>query len=125
MCAAIPDCLVTNHAGLADTVPLPDPNDRHALAAAIRCHAQVIVTFNLDDFPQAALEPFGIEAKHPDDFVQDTIDLAPGTLAAIVAKQADALRSPPVTISQLLDTLRACGLEQSVAQLRAHFGGAL
>lgn len=124
MCEAVPDCLVTNYAGLADAVALPDPDDRHVLAAAIRSNAQVIVTFNLKDFPDAALAPFGIEAKHPDDFVLDTIGLASGTIATVVAQQAAALKSPPVALADLLDVLRGCGLEQSVAQLRVHFGGA-
>ncbi len=122
MCRAVPDCLVTNYAALADRVALPDPNDRHVLAAAIRSSAQVIVTFNLKDFPGDALAPFGIEAKHPDDFVLDAIGLAPGTIATVVSQQAAALKSPPVSRAELLDRLRSCGLEQSVAELRVIFG---
>ncbi|MEO7996527.1 MAG: PIN domain-containing protein [Gemmatimonadaceae bacterium] len=124
MCEAVPDCLVTNFSGLADHVALPDLNDRHVLAAAIRSNAQVIVTFNLKDFPQSVLAPFGIEAKHPDDFVLDTIGLAPGAIATVVSQQAAALKSPPVSRAEMLDRLRACGLEQSVAQLRTVFGAA-
>lgn len=44
---AIRDCLVTYHEDLIDTLTLPDPNDRHVLAAAIRADAKVIVTYNL------------------------------------------------------------------------------
>lgn len=69
MCEAVADCLVTGHEPLIGGLTLPDPDDRHVLAAAIRCHAQVIVTQNLKDFPPAGLEPFGIEAQHPDLFV--------------------------------------------------------
>lgn len=125
MCEAVPDCLVTNYHGLADNVPLPDPDDRHVLAAAIRSNAQVIVTFNLKDFPDAALAPFGIEAKHPDDFLLDVIGIAPATIATVVSQQAAALKSPTVSLVEMLDQLRACGLEQSVAQLRLEFGSAL
>jgi hypothetical protein len=125
MCEALPDCLVTNYDGLADAVSLPDPTDRHVLAAAIRSNAQVIVTFNLKDFPDAALAPFGIEAKHPDDFVLDAIGLAPGIVATVVAQQAAALKSPTVSRQEMLDRLRSCGLEQSVAQLRTIFGVSL
>jgi predicted nucleic acid-binding protein len=125
MCEAVPDCLVTNYHDLADHVLLPDPDDRHVLAAAIRSNAQVIVTFNLKDFPDAALAPFGIEAKHPDDFLLDAIGIAPGTIATVVSQQAAALKSPTVSLAEMLDQLRTCGLEQSVAQLRLEFGGAL
>ncbi len=122
MCKALPDCLVSNYDGLADNVVLPDPNDRHVLAAAIRSKAQVIVTFNLKDFPNNLLAPYGIEAKHPDDFVLDAIGIAPGTIATVVSQQAASLKSPPVSLAEMLDRLRASGLEQSVAQLRHEFG---
>lgn len=62
MCAAVRDCLVTGHPELVDGLELPDPDDRHVLAAAIRCGAQVIVTNNIKDFPKAALQPHRIEA---------------------------------------------------------------
>ena len=49
--AAVPDCLVRNYRGIAKGLELPDENDRHVLAAAIKAGAQVIVTCNLRDFP--------------------------------------------------------------------------
>jgi hypothetical protein len=51
MCKAIPDCLVTGYEDLIEGLELPDPDDRHVLAAAIRAGAQTIVTVNLRDFP--------------------------------------------------------------------------
>jgi hypothetical protein len=119
MTRAIPDCLVDDFRELIDGLALPDPNDRHVLAAAIRAGAQAIVTFNLKDFPASALSKYGVEALHPDDFLLDLIDLAPGTLCAAVVKQAGALRRPPMTIGEVLDTLRALGLVESVAKLRS------
>jgi len=62
---AVPDCLVTGYEGLIDTLDLPDLDDRHVLAAAIRSQAGVIVTYNLRDFPSAVLMPHGVEAQHP------------------------------------------------------------
>lgn len=47
------------------------------LAAAIRGGAQSIITLNLKDFPNEALDPYGIEALSPDEFVQDMLDLNP------------------------------------------------
>lgn len=53
---------------LVPTLTLPDPNDRHVLAAAIHSHADAIITVNLKDFPPAVLAPYGILAVAPDDF---------------------------------------------------------
>jgi hypothetical protein len=66
MMDAVPDCLVTGHESLIGDLDLPDPGDRHVLAAAIRAGAQAIVTFNLKDFPADRLMRYDIEAKHPD-----------------------------------------------------------
>ena len=59
---AIPDCLVENYTDLITSLELPDANDRHVLAAAIKCQADVIVTNNLKDFPKDKLQTYGIEA---------------------------------------------------------------
>ena len=122
MCAAIEDCLVSGHGGLADHLPMPDPDDRHVLAAAIRCSAQTIVTMNLKDFPSRVLGPLNIEAQHPDIFVLDLLDLAPGLVLAVVKAQADALTNPPVALDELLTTLERNGLVRSVAEMRIAFG---
>lgn len=74
---AIPDACITGYEELIEGLSLPDIDDRHVLAAAIRCSACVIVTFNQKDFPVAALAPFGIEAQHPDEFVDNLFDLDP------------------------------------------------
>ncbi|MGH3168611.1 MAG: PIN domain-containing protein [Trebonia sp.] len=73
MNAAVRDCLVTGYEPLVEGLKLPDPKDRHVLAAAIKTGAQVIVTRNLKDFPAADLNPWDIEAKSPDAFVLDQV----------------------------------------------------
>lgn len=122
MIKAVPDCLVTGYEPLVDGLQLPDPDDRHVLAAAIRAAAQSIVTANLRDFPAEALRSYAMEAQHPDDFVLDLLDLAPGAVASVIVEQAASLKSPPRTIHDLLDTLRANGLVRSVAKLRDVLG---
>ena len=117
MCEAVPDCLVRSHTLVTVDAPLPDPDDRHVLAAAVACGAQAIVTFNLADFPASVLAPFGMEAKHPDAFVLDAISLEPALLLTIIEQQRAALRRPPVTQKELFAILRARGLVASVAQL--------
>jgi predicted nucleic acid-binding protein len=121
---AVPDCMVTAYEALIDGVVLPDPDDRHVLAAAIRVGAQAIVTFNLRDFPEDRLAQYEIEAQHPDDFVLHTIDLAPGIVTKVISEQAAALKNPPRTVGELIDTLRDQGLVRSVAKLRELFGAA-
>jgi hypothetical protein len=115
---AVRDCLVTGYEDLIASLSLSDPDDRHVLAAAIRAGAEVIVTYNLSDFPPAVLAQFDLEAQHPDDFLLDLLDLAPGTVCAAVKRQRESLRNPPRTAQELLATLEGHGLTQAVARLR-------
>jgi hypothetical protein len=114
---AIPDALVTGYEPLCAGLILPDPDDHHALAAAIKCSASVIVTFNLKDFPSDALEPFEIEAVHPDDFIADLFDLDRAAVLEAVQALRASLKSPPHTARELLDRLLIQGLTQSVKLL--------
>src|SRR4051794_38652814 len=57
----VPDSLVTGYEPLIPTLILPDPDDRHVLAAAIHAKAELIVTFNLSDFPASVLSGYGIQ----------------------------------------------------------------
>lgn len=123
MNAAIPDVLVEGYESLLNGLALPDPDDVHVLAAAIKAKVEVIVTFNLKDFPESALQTYDIEAQHPDDFVRGLIDLAPGTICNVVQAQAAALKSPTQTVGELLDTLARNALVQSVAEIRKLLGG--
>jgi predicted nucleic acid-binding protein len=54
---ALPDAKVTGYESLVPALELPDPDDRHVLAAAIRAGAQMIVTSNLKGFRQSACLP--------------------------------------------------------------------
>lgn len=119
---AVSDCLVEGFEKLIDGLSLPDLGDRHVLAAAIHAGAQVIVTTNLQDFPARALAPYDLEAKHPDDFVLETIDLAPALVAQILTEQVAALKNPPRTVLELLGTLHDLGLVRTVAKLRELYG---
>jgi hypothetical protein len=118
MNANVRDCLVTGYEDLIDAVTLPDPDDRHVLAAAIRGRADVIVTFDLDDFPADVIQPYGIDAQHPDDFVTHLLDLAPTTVYRAVKRQREALKNPTKSPEELLETLERQRLVQTVARLR-------
>jgi hypothetical protein len=112
------DALVSGYEDLIDGLHLPDPDDRHVLAAAIRGRADVIVTVNVRDFPEEALEPFGIEAQHPDEFIAHLIDLAPGVVIGAAERHRESLMNPAKTIEELLEMLEREGLTQTVAMLR-------
>ena len=112
------DCLVTDYEVLIPTLTLPDPDDRHVLAAAIRSRANAIVTFNLGDFPHAALRCYGIEAQHPDHFIVHLLELAPEVVCGAVKRQRESLRHPPKSPEELLATFESQGLVQTVARLR-------
>ncbi|MBL8270505.1 MAG: PIN domain-containing protein [Steroidobacter sp.] len=114
---AVPDCLISGHEGLIAQLNLPDENDRHVLAAAIRAQAGVIVTFNSKDFPAAALAPYNIEIQHPDEFISHLFDLSPAQVTKAVRDQRAALKSPPKSARELLDILLTNGLASTVASL--------
>ena len=102
---------------------MPDPDDRHVLAAAIRSGAQAIVTANLEDFPSRTLARNFVEAQHPDEFALHLVDLAPGLACTVVAERVSALKNPPRTIADVLEALVDSGLNRAVARLRGLFGG--
>jgi hypothetical protein len=118
MNAHVRDCLVTGYEDLISALVLPDPDDRHVLAAAIRAGANVIVTANLADFPAETLKRYGIEAQHPDEFIHHLLNLAPAAVCGAVKKQRESLKNPPKTVEQYLESLERQGLAQTVAALR-------
>ena len=118
MNASIRDVLVEGYEPLIAAVTLPDPDDRHVVAAAIRAQAQMIVTANLPDFPGEELEKWNIEVKHPDDFLVDQFHLDAIALHVIVQQIADDTTRPPMTFSDVLDGLERCGATQATALLR-------
>ena len=97
---------------------MPDPDDRHVAAAAIRAHAQVIVTANFRDFPPSELDKWDIEPKHPDDFLVDQFHLDGIALHVILQQIADDTSRPALTFSEVLDGLEKCGVTQTTALLR-------
>jgi len=115
---AVPDCLVEGYQPLMDGLKLPDKDDRHVLAAAIKANAQVIVTSDLDDFPPELLAPWDIEAKSPDDFLLDQIALDGRIVWACVQQIADSRNNPPENAEDVLDALERAGLIEAVAALR-------
>jgi hypothetical protein len=117
---AIPAGLISGHETLIAGLNLPDPDDRHVLAAAIHCGASVIVTFNGKDFPQATLAPHGIEAQHPDLFIDNLCDLDVVAVVTAARKQRAQLKNPILDVDRYLDVLLRQGLVRTVKALSNH-----
>ena len=115
------DALVEGYEDLIPTLSLPDENDRHVLAAAIRGGAQVIVTMNLRDFPDEVLQQYEMEAQHPDEFILQLIELTPDVVMDAAETHRQSLKNPPKSIEEFLASLEAQGLPKSVAVLRILF----
>ena len=107
---AFDDALVTGWEGLEAGISLPDEDDRHVVAAAIRGDGQAIVTVNVADFPATALDPLGLEAVHPDDFLLDQLDLSPSTVVRVIREQAARTKRPPLTPQDLASLLSRAGV---------------
>lgn len=73
------------------TPELPDPKDRHVLAAAIQSEADGIVTLNLRHFPSTVLEKLGISAQSPDGFLSDLLRLHRQDVVSVLDAQARAI----------------------------------
>jgi predicted nucleic acid-binding protein len=114
MNAHVRDALVVDFEQLISILELPDPKDRHVLAAAINGRADLIVTHNLRDFPVKALAPWGIEAQHPDEFLTHQFHLSQPVFLQAVKTVRMRLKRPPKTVGDYLDTLRAQGLLATV-----------
>jgi len=122
MDTAIADCLVDGYEDLIADLSLPDPDDRHVLAAAIQGDASVIVTFNLRDFPHDVLASFGIEALHPDDFIMKLFVRDAAAVISAAQYQRAQLVLPPIDVDRYLDILRAQGLPKTAQALAAYPG---
>ena len=103
-----PSALVEEFESLIDTFDLPDPDDRHVVAAAVHAQADVIVTDNIDDFPPARL-PGGLFTQRPDDFIADQFFLTPGSarqVAIAFIRHRKSLTRSRLTWRQYFDQLR-------------------
>ena len=118
MKTALPDANVSGHEPLIPTLTLPDPDDRHVLAAAIVGQVEVIVTWNLRHFPAAMVQPHGLEALSPDALVVHLLTQAPTQTRAALEALRVSLRRPPYTLETLLSRLEQVGLVRAVAELR-------
>lgn len=120
MNAAVLDAVVTGYEDLVRAIELPDPNDRHVLAAAIASNCDAIVTANLKDFPPLAVSTYGIEIRHPDEFLHHLLGLNDVDVVTAARRCRSRLRNPTIGVSDYLAVLRAQGLPKTVDVLTAY-----
>jgi hypothetical protein len=111
------DACVTGYEGLIPALKLPDPNDRHVLAAAIRAHASAIVTFNEKDFPVDVLKPYGLHTRHPDMFIRDLDGIQPGVVAEAAREDLAHYVNPRLSVDDYIERIRTAGLPATADHL--------
>ena len=114
-----PDALVTGYESLTPAMT-NHPKDRHVLAAAVRANTDAIVTFNLDDFPATATDPYEIDVLHPDAFLLNQIDLAPRRVLHILDEQVAGYARPAMDLHGLANTMSRSGCPEAAEEIRRH-----
>ena len=117
---ALPGASVTEYEDRVEDLSLPDPSDRHVLAAAIHARADFIVTFNVRDFPAAELETWRIEAARPDELARGLFEEVPDRIIEVASAHRQSLTRPSKTPEKYLQLLRGCGLEETARLLKEH-----
>jgi len=76
MQSAFPEAMVSFPTDLIKGMDcVPDPQDRHVLAAAVMGRASAIITQNLKHFPHECLEKYGVLIQSADGFLIDQYHL--------------------------------------------------
>jgi hypothetical protein len=107
---SVEDCIITGYEHLIEPVVLPDPDDRHVVAAALAGGVDVIVTYNLADFPTDVLSPLGLEAQHPDDFLASMIRVGGDLACDAIKAMRERYKKPPMSAAEYIASIKAKGL---------------
>lgn len=118
MDAHVLEALVEGFEHRIESLSLPDPDDRHVLAAAIESNSSLIVTWNTTDFPDSHLEQFGVTAVTPDEFILDQIELSSDMVVSAVRRHKESLRNPALTWIEYLEKLSEQRLLHTVDRLK-------
>lgn len=120
MDANVLDAKISGFEYLIDKLELPDPNDRHVLAAAIHSKSDAIVTFNLKDFPKEYLKSFDVELIHPDDFIVYQFDFDRSAVLKSFKAQRANLSNPTMNTKEFINCLYKQQLPQTASILEEY-----
>jgi hypothetical protein len=123
MKAVLRDADAADYRRLIPDLRLPDPDDRHVLAAAIAGKASLIVTWNLKDFPAKNLASHDVTSQSPDAFLTDLHAAFPDALISSVKRARHNLRKTMPSVDTFIDGLQQSGLKTFPALLRQKIGG--
>jgi hypothetical protein len=115
---ALPTATVNGYEEHISEVTLPDPNDRHVVAAAITAKAPLILTWNLRHFPAQELRRFGLRAMNPDAFLSGLFDKAPDLVIGSLANARRNLSKTRPSASDFVGILE----NQKLVQLAKRVG---
>ena len=101
-------------------ISLPDPNDRHVVAAALEARASVIVTWNVRHFPVAALRKLGLRRQTPDEFLSALYEAVPALVVASLRNARHNLQKSRPAVAAFLDMLVRQNLVQFAERIRPH-----
>jgi len=118
MNVAFPDANVEGFEDLIASIKIPDKDDRHVVACAVRCSADLIVTFNIKDFPKEDLSKYDIEIQTPDKLISNLIDINPNLACKAFNEMVKRLKNPRKSKDQVLGSLENCGLKESVKKFK-------
>ncbi|MHA6759483.1 PIN domain-containing protein [Streptacidiphilus sp. PAMC 29251] len=99
----------TAYAHLVEQMPGDDPDDRHHTAAALAARAEALITWNLADFPAAALADLGLRVLDPDTYLCELYRELPDEVSDTVIRLASEKRNPPTTVREALNRLTKAG----------------
>lgn len=116
---ALPQANCHGYELLIPGLALPDPDDRHVLAAALHSGADVLLTFNLKDFPPAGVPGGVLLVTHPDPWLVDVMAQDEELTLTVVRELLTALRSPPLKVADLAEALNRLILPRAADALRA------
>ncbi|MBB3149789.1 hypothetical protein FHS21_006243 [Phyllobacterium trifolii] len=120
MNAVLPDATVSGYENLIPGIALPDPDDRHVVAAAIRAGASQIVTWNVRDFPSKELSKHGLARKTPDQFLIDLYSQWPEAVLAVTANARRNLRKTGLSAAEFIVSLKRQKLTRFVDEIEKH-----
>ena len=114
---ALPSAMVDGYETHVETIELPDPDDRHVVAAGVAAGASLIVTWNLRDFPAEELRKHGLTSQTPDVLITDLFERVPEATVGALANARRNLSQTRISAAEFAEILMRQGLIQLSARL--------